>query len=103
MLPYSGALFLMSFVIPFWSMPEFLFFFFMFHLIRPFKFIVSFLFSFKRITEAVLMRTIRGEFCYMAHAIRLVVDLARRYWMDCSLRFNQVTLLAIGRIGGDMW
>lgn len=67
----------------------------------PFKFIVSFsTFYFIRITEAVLMRTIRGELCYMADAIQLVVDLARSSWTDCSLRFDQVTLLAIGKVGG---
>lgn len=31
------------------------------------------------------MMTIRGEFCYMAGAIQLVMDLARTYRVDFSL------------------
>jgi len=63
----------------------------MFHLIRPLSLLyLLFSFSFKCITEGVLLRTIIGESCYMAHAIRLVVDLARRHWTDCSLQFNTV-------------
>lgn len=70
----------------------------------PFKFIVSFFTFYSiRITKAVLMRTIRGELCYMTDAIQLVVDLARSSWADRSLRLDQVTLLAIGKVGGEMW
>lgn len=82
MLPYCGTLFLMSFMIPLLVDAGLFFFFFHVPFDTPFKFIVSFFFFpfyFIRITEAVLMRTIRREFCYMAHAIQLVVNLARSY------------------------
>lgn len=69
-------------------MPEFLFYV---PFDTPFKFIVSsFFLLFQMHHGGVLLRTIIGESCYMAHAIRLVVDLARRHWTDCSLQFNTV-------------